>query len=366
VYAGWTPDGRADRAVPCPGVTCITVTMTGDVLLHPALWQQARRDARASGRRAEFDFRPLLAGQRRLLAQSDLAICHLETPLARWGGPYRGYPRFDVPPQIASDLVATGYDACTTASNHTLDQGIAGIRRTLAVMDAAHLRHTGSARSRREREQALTFDVRGTTVALLSYTYGLNGLRRPRGQGWWVNLINPTRIRADARAARAHGADLVVVALHWGTEYVHPPTTAQRGLARQLLSGSDIDLLYGHHAHVVQPVERINGKWVVYGLGNSVAAQSVRRTSTQEGLLVRVQLFSDARGVWHDGRLDWVPSLVKRTAPYRWRDLDRALTKGHLKASTRRAFERSRLRTKTVVESRGAALQGAHELAPPR
>ena len=336
-------------ATPCPGTACITVTLTGDVLLHPALWEQARRDARAAGERTAFDFRPLLAGQRPLVTGPDLAFCHLETPLAPAGGPYHGYPRFSVPPQIATALVATGYDACTTASNHTLDQGTRGIRRTLNTLDAAHLRHTGSARSVRERNRTLTFDVHGTKVALLAYTYGLNGLKPPRGQAWWVNLIDPRRIRADARAARAHGANVVVVALHWGTEYVRQPTAAQRRLAGQLLAGSDIDLLYGHHAHVVQPVERVHGKWVVYGLGNAVAAQGVRRVGTRDGLLVRIQLVRDAAGRWHDGRLDWVPSLVRQVVPYRWRDVDAVLTKGRLSPSTRRAFEQSRARTKLSV-----------------
>jgi poly-gamma-glutamate capsule biosynthesis protein CapA/YwtB (metallophosphatase superfamily) len=270
-----------------------------------------------------------------------------------------------VPPQIATALVATGYDACTTASNHTLDQGTRGIRRTLDVLDAARLRHTGSARSVPERNRTLTFTVRGTRVALLAYTYGLNGLKPPRGQAWWVNLIDPKRIHADARAARAHGADLVIVALHWGSEYVHEPTAVQRRLAAQLLTGPDIDLLYGHHAHVVQPVERIHGKWAIYGLGNAVAAQSVRRVDTQQGLLVRVQLVRNSAGRWHDGRLDWVPSLIRRAAPYRWRDVDSTLAGGRLDPSTRRTFEQARARTKKFVETRGAARQGAHELHPP-
>ena len=355
----------ATAAAACTGTACITVTVTGDVLLHPPLWDQARRDARSAGGHMTFDFRPLLAGQWRLVTASDLAFCHLETPLAPVGGPYRGYPRFSVPPQIATALNATGYDACTTASNHTLDQGTRGIRRTLNLMDAAHLRHTGSARSVSERNRTLTFNVRGTKVALLAYTYGLNGLEPPRGQTWWVNLIDLGRIRADARAARTRGADVVVVALHWGSEYVHQPTAVQRRLARQLLTGSDIDLLYGHHAHVVQPVERVAGKWAIYGLGNAVAAQSVRRVDTQEGLLARVQLVRDRAGRWRNGRLDWVPSLIRRAAPYRWRDVDATLVSGHLDASTRRALQEARARTKKVVESRGAARHGAHELHPP-
>ena len=107
--------------------------LTGDVLLHNTIWDQARRDAAATGR-SRFDFRPILGGIRAVVSGSDVAICHLETPLATADGPYTGYPRFSVPPQITKALAWTGYDGCTTASNHTLDAGEPGIRRTLAAL----------------------------------------------------------------------------------------------------------------------------------------------------------------------------------------------------------------------------------------
>lgn len=301
----------------CPGTACVTITLTGDVLLHQPLWAQARRDG--AGR---YDFGRVLAAQRPFVAAGDLAFCHLETPLAPPSGPFRGYPSFAVPPQVATALRHTGYDACTTASNHTLDAGPSGVQRTLDDLDAAGLRHTGSARSAAEAAQPLVFDVRGTRVALLAYTYGLNGARPDHM--WRVNLIDPARIRRDARDARRRGADVVVVALHWGTEYQHDPTAQQRALADQLLADPDIDLVYGHHAHVVQPVQRLHGKWVVYGLGNAVAAQSTHRDDTYRGLLVRVQLVRDASGRWHGGRLDWVPSGITTTPAYRWVDLRRS------------------------------------------
>ncbi|GAB3591189.1 CapA family protein [Angustibacter peucedani] len=326
----------------------LTIVMTGDVLLHPPLWAQARADARAEGSRAAFDFRPLLRGQRDLVRGADLALCHLETPLAREGGPYRGYPSFTVPPQIAPALVWAGYDACTTASNHTLDDGTAGVDRTLATLDRAGLRHAGSARSADEASRPLLLDVHGTTVALLAYAYGLNGVRPPSDQPWRVRLIDPERILADAHRARAAGADVVVVALHWGTEYVHDPTPQQRALAERLTASPDVDLVYGHHAHVVQPVQKLHGRWVVYGLGNTVAVHAVRRVDNREGLLVRVQLVRGSDGRWRSGRLDWVPSTVGDAAPYRWRPLDGA----------------GERRVEGYVDSLGAAEDGAHELTP--
>jgi hypothetical protein len=109
---------------------------------------------------------------------------------------------------------------------------------------------------------------------MLSYTYGLNGFRLPRGRPWLVNLLSPGRILADARAARRAGSQFTVVFLHWGQEYRSTPTPTQRTLARRLLADPSVDLIVGHHAHVVQPVQRVNGKWVAFGMANLLSAQS--------------------------------------------------------------------------------------------
>jgi len=93
-----------------------TLVATGDVLLHTALWDQASADAAASGNPAGHDFGPMLAGVRPMVSGADVAICHMETPVAPPGGPFSSYPSFSVPPEIAPALAATGYDACTTAS----------------------------------------------------------------------------------------------------------------------------------------------------------------------------------------------------------------------------------------------------------
>jgi len=115
--------------------------VTGDVLLHPPLVDQARVDSQGG---QGLDFGPMLAAEKPYVQGADLGICHLETPLAPADGPFSGYPEFSVPPQVLPALVATGYDACSTASNHTLDQGTTGVNRTLDDLDAACLAHDGS------------------------------------------------------------------------------------------------------------------------------------------------------------------------------------------------------------------------------
>src|SRR5205823_4320875 len=154
-------------------------------------------------------------------------ICHLETPLAAAAGPYRGYPRFSVPPQIAPALAAVGYDSCSTASNHSLDQGTEGIRRTLDALDAAGIRHAGSYRSAADHDRVNMLDVRGVKVAHLSYTFSFNGLSRAPGMPWQANLTEAADILAEAHRARSQGAAIVVLSLHWGTEYLHAPNANQ-------------------------------------------------------------------------------------------------------------------------------------------
>ena len=139
-----------------------------------------------------------------------------------------------------------------------------------------------------------------------------------------------------------------------------PRSSAQ--LADRLTASNDVDVVYGHHAHVVQPVTKVHGKWVVYGLGNTVAAHSVRRLDNREGLLVRVQLVQSG-GRWRSGRLDWVPSYLAES-PYRWVNLTKALHDGGLSPSTRAVYATSAQRIEKVVDSLGAADDGAHPLAP--
>ncbi len=356
------PDGRAQASAPTtapstvrPGVPeRLTVVATGDVLLHERLWVTARRDGHG-----RLDFGPLLAGVKPLVSSADLAICHLETPLAPAGGPYRGYPLFAGPPQIATALKQTGYDACSTASNHSFDGGAAGVDRTLDTLDAAGLRHAGTARSAAEAGPAMV-DVRGVKVALLSYTYGFNGLPYPHGETWRANLLSEDRVHADARRARAAGAAIVVVICHWGDEYSPHPSAQQLRLAPRFVADSNIDLVVGHHAHVVEPMEKIGGKWVAYGLGNLVAAHREPQSRMSEGLLARFTFTRGADGRWATSKAEYAPLLVTDRMPVRVLDVRRELT--HHPGTGPASQERLRLargRTDDVVNSRGAARDGA-------
>lgn len=297
------------------GGDSFTVVATGDVLIHPALTEQAEADG--DGTR---DFKPLFAGIKPVIEGADLAICHMEVPLATADGPFEGYPLFYAPPEVADAVAATGYDTCSTASNHTVDHGEEGVKTTLDALDAARIGHTGSARTAEEAGTPLVTDVNGVKVGQVSFTFDFNqGTEEP--EDWTANdgLAVDTVLDA-ARQARAAGAEVVIASLHWGIEDQHEPTDDQREIAEQLLADPALDLIVGHHAHVVQPFEKFGDKWVAYGLGNSVAKHSEPRGTTEEGVIARFR-FTKADGGWRVDKAEYIPTLVDLGPPIRLRDL---------------------------------------------
>lgn len=221
-----TPGRPAPAAAAPRGFTLVA---SGDVLPHSSIIDRARFDAGGGG----YDFRPMLSGIRSVVSRADLALCHMETVYGA-NGDYTGYPTFKSPPEVAQALAVTGYDGCSTASNHSLDDGSGGIRRTLDALDRAGVRHAGSARTEAEAHTVTVLRAGSAKVAHLAYTYDTNGLPLPQGQPWAVNLMDEKKILADARAARKAGADIVVVSLHWGTEWQDEPDEQQVALARDL------------------------------------------------------------------------------------------------------------------------------------
>lgn len=293
----------ADHAPARPKPVRFTVAATGDFLIHSPVFQRAL----ANGGGSEYDFRSMFRAIEPYIEEADLAICHIETPMAE--GPPQGYPLFNTPATLARAVAATGWDVCETASNHALDQGQSGIDRTGEVLDRAGLPHTGSFSSAAGRRRPLIVEVEGVRVALLAYTEMTNGIPLPHR--WSVNLARPRRILADARAAREAGAELVIVNLHAGDEYQSDPSSLQRKLARRLTASPDVDAVLGQHVHVVQPIERVGGKPVVFGEGNLVSNQTAAccAEGSQDGLVALLDFVIDAEGVRGE-RVRYVPVFV--------------------------------------------------------
>ena len=266
-----------------PAPVEITVLGVGDVLVHRQIIDQAKSDARDGAR---VDFRPMLEGIAPLVEMSDLAVCHMEYPMGSPGGPWSAWPDLpNAPPQLAKAMAWFGFDACSTASNHSLDQGFDGVVSTIDAIERAGMVAFGTARTEEESLDPRIIEVKGVAIALMSYSYGFNGIPLPSGREWCCNRISPERIIRDARHARKAGARIVVVSLHHGVEGQVTPTQEQRSVVQALADSGEVDLVLGHHAHVIQPVDKVNGMWVAYGHGNLLSAQSRKDPRSGDGLL---------------------------------------------------------------------------------
>ena len=271
-----TPASAVSAGPLHPAARRARLFFSGDMISHEAVTRRARANGTDELR---YDYRPMFEQVRDAIAAADLAICHLETPLSADNTNLGSFPLFSAPGDLATALAEVGYDGCSTASNHSLDRGIDGIAATLETLERAGLGHAGMARTHAEAAAPVLYSVNGITLGHLSYTYGLNGLRLPPDRRWAVDVTAPDVIEAEAAAAVEAGAEFVVLSIHWGWEYSSRPSGEQRRLAAELLAGSDIDLIVGSHAHVVQPVGRVGDKYVIYGLGNFLTNQSPQTCS---------------------------------------------------------------------------------------
>jgi hypothetical protein len=295
-----------------PPTRRFTISVSGDLLIHQPLLDRAL----ANGGGSVYDFSPFFEPVERYVRGADLAFCHLETPLGP--GPPTTYPIFNTPTELAASIKRSGWDACSTASNHSLDGGQAGIDSTAKALDSQHIIHTGSFQSAKRADEPTIVRVAGTRVGLVAYTDATNGLPAPTA--WSVNeyaaadpKAGAKAIIADARAARDAGAEAVIVNVHWGDEYAAEPNASQLEVAERLTEAKVVTAVVGQGPHVVQSIRRMNGKFVVFSEGNLVSNQSAavgQPAGTQDGLIALLRM--RARGDRVSARrVEYVPTWVR-------------------------------------------------------
>lgn len=260
----------------------VTLLFAGDIMGHDAQIAAARNDSTNT-----YDYFDCFKYVKPYVEKADLALANLEVTLA--GEPYKGYPQFSSPDELAVAVKDCGFDVLVTSNNHTCDRGRVGVVRTLDVLDSLKITHTGTFRDSAEywANYPLMVEVKGLKLAILNYTYGTNGLPTPRGT--IVNRIDNKQIINDIAIAKQKNPDLIIACMHWGIEYDTMPDSNQIYLAN-LLKYHGVDLIIGSHPHVLQPMEMdtANNQLLVYSLGNYVSAQ---RTAPRDGAaMVNVKL----------------------------------------------------------------------------
>lgn len=274
-------------------VSEITILFAGDAMQHQAQLDQAK--IRGGGK---YDYSQCFTMIAPDIKEADYAVINLEVPLG--GGPvYRGYPCFSAPDSYAEALRDAGFDMFLTSNNHCLDSGMKAARRTLTALDSIGVDHIGTYHDAAQREKLVPFikDIKGFKVGFLNYTYGTNGIE-PR-DGMEVAMIDRDRMAKEIAKTREAGAEIVVVTVHWGVEYVLKQNKNQENLAQFLLD-QGTDLVIGSHPHVIQPMMVVDNEktgkksLVVYSLGNFIS--NMKTGDTRGGALVRAVIGRDQNG----------------------------------------------------------------------
>ena len=268
-----------------------------------------------------YDYRPLFLHVKSLISEADLAYIDQETHVGGDEFGPRGYPSFNTTDEMADAVVDAGFDLVASATNHSYDWGYYGaIDHSREVWNNLPVAFTGTARSWEEAGEIPVVERKGITFALLNYTYGVNGYTRDEIPGYAVNFIDEDRIRTDV--ARAKGmADVVIVAMHWGTENETVPDGDELYYA-QLLADLDVDIVLGSHPHVIQPMTWLAGEGgnktlVCYSLGNFIIQHADPTPyNDQEGMLSCTFVRHDEEG--GDGSITvedvkWIPLVYHGT-----------------------------------------------------
>lgn len=236
------------------GTTKMTVRAVGDILMHMPLVD--------SGRQADgtYDLTHLFEDISSYLKGADIVTANLETTISNDEMGFGGYPRFRTPEALLPALQYAGFNLLTTANNHTFDGKEFGVHYTLDKLDEYGFLHTGSARSQEERDRVLIVECNDIKVGFLAYTYGTNGMEvtiSKENLPFMVNYIDREMMQQDIYKAREAGVEVLVVCIHWGDEYVRQPNSFQIETADFLVS-QGVDIIFGCHPHVIQPMERRN------------------------------------------------------------------------------------------------------------
>ena len=245
------------------------LVMVGDALIHELVYKTASRYANYNG----YDFKPMLEWTKEIVKDYDLAYYNQETIL---GGEELGlstYPQFNSPYEVGDAFIDAGFNLVSLATNHTIDRGEKAVLNSRSYWNSKkdQILAAGSYSSFDERDEVIVKEINGITYGFLSYTTYTNGLIVPKGKEYLVNVYDEDLIKEEIERYRDK-VDLLIVAMHWGTEYMTYPTTEQKNIAKYL-SDLGVDIIIGCHPHVIEPIEYIGDTLVIYSLGNFVSSQ---------------------------------------------------------------------------------------------
>lgn len=249
------------------------LVMVGDALIHGIVYETAHKYANYNG----YDFKPMLKYTKEIVKDYDLAYYNQETILGGVDLGLSTYPQFNSPYEVGDAFIDAGFNLVSLATNHTMDNYLRTGGKTITNSVNYWKNHkdqvlaAGSYLSFEDRDEVIVKEINGIKYGFLSYTTYTNGLIVPTGKEYLVNVYDKDLIKKEIERYRDK-VDLLMVAMHWGEEYMTYPVESQKNIAKYL-SSLGVDIIIGCHPHVIEPIEFIGDTLVIYSLGNFVSSQ---------------------------------------------------------------------------------------------
>ena len=308
----------------------LEIICVGDIMIHePQLASQY--DPQTGTYNYENNFQYV----KKYIEQADLALGNFEGTFG--GPPYRGYPAFSAPDELASALKNNGFDVVITANNHMVDRGHDGVLRTLEVLQKEGLTTSGSRREDTDPNYSIS-EAEGVKIGVVAYTYetsgsgpevSINGNYISQETASKINSFSYNRLDADlvkikdtVHQAREAGAQVILLYLHWGEEYQSVPNLWQEQIVNHAVNDMQVDVIFASHPHVLQKMEMVSSEMgnrkvpVFYSMGNFISNQrqeTLQNRFTEQGMIARVNLDIEASsGKILDIRMDAIPTWVDR------------------------------------------------------
>lgn len=274
----------------------LTFSVVGDIMFHDFQIQSAHNEAKNT-----YNFEPSFRHVKPIFKQSDVVLGNLETTMA--GPPYSGFPSFCCPDTVAYTLKKAGFNFLVTANNHCLDKGNKSVIRTNQILDRNGIPHTGTFANEeiKKKTHPYIWRYKGFKIAIVNHTYGTND--RPIIAPVKVNLIDTLQMARDLKAAKDSMPDVILMAIHWGDEYMLQPNSKQKAVAKFAFEHG-VDMILGAHPHVLQPLQKYDfvyeGKkktgWVIYSLGNFISnmrGEATRWRYSEGGIIFNFRMVRD-------------------------------------------------------------------------
>jgi poly-gamma-glutamate synthesis protein (capsule biosynthesis protein) len=330
------PETTTTTAVPTTTVfedIDIELVGTGDVLLHMPVIEGVRRSVDGE---TVYQFEPVFKYVREIIESADYSVFNFEGTLG--GEPYSGYPMFSAPDDIIPALKTVGFDLGSTVNNHSIDRGMDGLLRTISVFEKFEMPNIGT-KSAAENKSYRIEDINGIKIGFSSYTYetigteqnrALNGITMSADLAQLVDSFNPYRdnifqediqeILLRVETMKKEGAEFICMVMHWGDEYHVSSNPYQQSMA-QKLADAGVDLVIGHHPHVVQEIDFVKSAnsdhemLIYYSLGNFISNQYYDTGGAagkgQDGLMARINIRKTEDDVFITSA-EYIPTHVVR------------------------------------------------------